>query len=264
MRSSAAESSGDPPTPVQFWPQFGRLQPRDARLSVCRGTLPARDSVGSGGNVREFSFYDFAGVIAPGALLLFGTTYLLPGVGDLCALMQMELGGLGVFALLAYVAGHLAQAVGNLFESAYWKAWGGMPSVWVLRGELLGATQLDRLAAVVRERLAIPSLRDSTAPAWLAATREIYAGIAAAGRAARVDTFNGNYGMMRGTAAAALALAVLALATRGLAAWRVEVALVVVAVVAAYRMHRFAVHYSRELLVQYLELTRPPARPSAS
>lgn len=227
------------------------------------GTLP-RETPARGTNVREFSFYDFAGVVAPGALLLFGSAYLLPNVGDLGALFQMQLGGLGVFALLAYVAGHLAQAIGNVIESAYWNAWGGMPSAWVLRGELLGETQLDRLAAVVRERLAIPSLRDSKPSAWLAATREIYASVAAAGRAARVDTFNGNYGMMRGTAAAAVVLLVLAVATRGLAAWRVEVALLLVALVAAYRMHRFAVHYSRELLVQYLEITRQPARTTTS
>jgi hypothetical protein len=216
-----------------------------------------------GGTVREFSFYDFAGVVAPGALLLLGSTYLLPGVGDLRTLFQMQLGGLGVFALLAYVAGHLAQAIGNLMESAYWKAWGGMPSAWVLRGKLLGDVQLDRLGAVVKERLGIPSLRESHPSAWLVATREIYASVAAAGRAARVDTFNGNYGLMRGTAAAAVVLLAIAVATRGLGGWRVEVTLIVVAAVAVYRMHRFAVHYSRELFAQYLDATRPPARTSA-
>lgn len=213
--------------------------------------------------MREFSFYDFAGVVAPGALVLFGSAYLLPAVGDVRAVLQMELGGLGVFALLAYVAGHLAQAIGNLMESAYWKAWGGMPSVWVLRGELLGAAQLDRLAAVVRERLGILSLRESSPAVWLAATREIYASVAASGRSARIDTFNGNYGMMRGTAAAAVVLLAIAVATRGLSAWRIEVALLVVATVAAYRMHRFAVHYSRELFAQYLDAARPSVGPSA-
>jgi hypothetical protein len=231
----------------------------------CRGgeVCSACSTRAAGGNVREFSFYDFAGVVAPGALVLFGSAYLLPAVGDLRAVFQMELGGLGVFALLAYVAGHLAQAIGNLMESAYWKAWGGMPSVWVLRGELLSTVQLDRLGAVVRERLGIPSLRESNPSVWLAATREIYASVAAGGRAARVDTFNGNYGMMRGTAAAAVVLLAIAVATRGLSAWRIEVALLVVAAVAAYRMHRFAVHYSRELFVQYLDATRPSARLSA-
>ncbi len=210
----------------------------------------------------EFSFYDFVGVVAPGALVLFGATYLFPAIGEFKSLPNMELGGLGVFAALAYVAGQLMQAVGNVIESIYWRSWGGMPSQWVLKGKLLSASQLKRLGDVATARFGIPDLGSANPKGWYSISREINARVISAGRERRLNVFNGNYGLMRGIAAAALVLVVATLAIKGTPAWRAEALLAGAAGVALYRMHRFGVNYARELFVQYLDLDLCAPKPS--
>lgn len=209
----------------------------------------------------EFSFYDFVGVIAPGALVLVGATYLFPAVGEFKSLPNIELGGLGVFAALAYVAGQLMQAVGNVIESIYWRSWGGMPSQWVLKGKLLSASQFKRLGDVANARFGIPDLGSADPKGWFSTTREMNARVISAARDHRLNIFNGNYGLMRGIAAAALVLVVATLSTKGTAAWIAALLLAGAAGVALYRMHRFGVHYARELFVQYLDLELGAQKP---
>ena len=78
--------------------------------------------------------------------------------------------------------------------------------------------------------------------------REVYAIVSGAGKAARVDTFNGNYGLLRGLAAAFVALVIVALVL-GKGLYLVGV-LVIPLLLAVQRMHRFAVHYATELFTQ--------------
>jgi len=74
--------------------------------------------------------------------------------------------------------------------------------------------------------------------------------VAGAGKAARVDTFNGNYGLLRGLAAAFVVLIVVA-SVIGKGIWIVS-ALLILLLLAIQRMHRFAVHYAIEVFTQYL------------
>jgi len=205
--------------------------------------------------VKDFSFYDFVGVIAPGALVVFGLAFFVPVLADFRSLTTVQLGGFGIFVAIAYVAGHLTQAVGNVVEAAYWMPFGGMPTVWVLKRELLAPAQLNRLDALTKTRWGT-ALSDISRDAWLSSTREMYAAVAAAKRESRIDTFNAIYGLLRGIAAGAIVLVAAALITKGCAAWRVEIALAIAGASALYRMHRFAVHYARELFVQFLDLQR--------
>ena len=88
---------------------------------------------------------------------------------------------------------------------------------------------------------------------WYSITRQVYAAVSAAGRATRVDIFNGNYGLCRGIAAGFLALLVWSVIVNW-RLWQVEVGLVILISLAIYRMHRFGVRYARELFVRYLQL----------
>jgi hypothetical protein len=74
--------------------------------------------------------------------------------------------------------------------------------------------------------------------------------VLAAGKAARIDTFNGSYGLMRGLAAAFVVLFVLAVVVgKGVLVWGTIVVLFVLAV---HRMHRYSQHYATELFTQFL------------
>ena len=84
----------------------------------------------------------------------------------------------------------------------------------------------------------------------LAIVREVHSVVAAAGRDKRVETFLGNYGMMRGLAASFLVLAVIALALgHGLTSAGAFGALFLLATL---RMHRFSKYFALELFIQYL------------
>lgn len=207
--------------------------------------------------MKQFDFYEFTGILLPGVIVMAALVLLFPG-WDLPTLVKdISAGGLGVFIVLAYAAGHLVQAVGNLIEAAWWKCWGGMPTDWLRTkpARLLATQQLSML----KERLCKqPGLADfdtasTTANDWYAITRQIYAAVAGAGRAGRVDTFNGNYGLNRGLVAGLLVSLAL-LTMQALIDWHLVACVLIGAGLALCRMHRFARHYARELFIQFLQL----------
>jgi len=94
--------------------------------------------------VNKLSFYEQVGIVIPGAVFLFVTMFYLPELRNVLGKDGVNLGGLGVFVLIAYAMGHLLGAVGNLIEAAYWRTRGGMPTSWVVgsRPRLLSPEQI--------------------------------------------------------------------------------------------------------------------------
>lgn len=97
--------------------------------------------------MRQFDFYEFVGVVVPGAVVLTGVALAWPVEGQPGAVLGISVGGLGTGVILAYAAGHLVQALGNGIEKAWWKAWGGIPTDWVRSGvrPLLARPQLPQV-----------------------------------------------------------------------------------------------------------------------
>jgi hypothetical protein len=199
---------------------------------------------------RNFDFYEYAGIIIPGTVLVMALVWLFPESRALFSKEGVTLGELGLFVIIAYAAGQLVQAIGNGLEWVLWKLCGGMPSGQVLCGKYLSADQHKRLLEALRPVVGDADPCKLPEPERLAIAREVYSEIAGAGKASRVDTFNGNYGLMRGLAAAFVMTFALAIVTsQGI------IALCVVAVLfllAIYRMHRFGRHYATELFTQFL------------
>lgn len=204
--------------------------------------------------MKTFDFYEFAGVLCPGVVVLFAAALIVPEFGPILRDQSVTVGDLGLFVVLSYVAGHLVQAFGNLLENRIWMAFGGMPSDWVRTGKhsLLSNQQIATVAERVKDQTGKP-LGELTDKEWYAVTRSVYVAVSAAGRAGRIDTFNGNYGLFRGLTAAFLFSAVMVLATCA-CKWGAVVILLACALLAATRMHRFGVHYARELFIQFLRL----------
>lgn len=217
--------------------------------------------------MKDFDFYEVMGVIAPGMIIVLGTCLLFfPNQQDkLAQIANASIGGLGVGLLASYVVGQLLQAVGNFVENIWWGLWGGMPTDWIRTGKhtLLAETQRVRVQTRVRSMLKDDRVEVSPAmprEQWYSIARQIYATVAAAGRSARADKFNGIYGLCRGMAAAFLVLLVAGVAVD----WRVgkiELILFLLMAGAIYRMHRFGRNYGREVFVQFLQASEGVERP---
>lgn len=217
--------------------------------------------------MRDFDFYEFVGVIVPGAVLLTGVALAWPDGSPVEKLGDLSVGGLGLGVILAYAAGHLVQAVGNLVEKAWWRAWGGMPSDWPRSSAhpLIASQQTSQLEDRVRTLLNQPGFSMSSVSQrdWYSIVRQMYAAVEKDGRSARIDVFNGNYGLCRGLAASFFALVPLVASVQS-PGWGVLAGLAVAGGIALYRMHRFGIHYGRELIVQFVSITSEQPRGNAA
>ena len=184
--------------------------------------------------------------------------WLFPDSRALFSKEGVTFGELGLFIIIAYAAGQLIQGIGNWIEWLWWKTWGGYPSKRVLGGHLISADQHKRVVEALRKDGKVTAdVTTCALPECLAIVREVYSVVAAAGKAGRVDIFNGNYGLSRGLAASLLVLLVAAIVlVKGL---YVIGALVALLFLAVQRMHRFGKHYALELFIQYLLISAKPA-----
>lgn len=205
--------------------------------------------------MNKMTFYEQVGIVIPGALFMVGLLFYFPALNTLVAKDGVTLGQFGIFLLLSYAAGHFIAALGNALESALWRSFGGMPSDWVTKQQssLLLPQQITALETKVASRfnVNIGKLPGMDRKVWWPISRQVYADVGKNGKAERIDTFNGNYGLNRGLSSACISLAIVA-ATQ--AQWYVVIGLLALAVVFAYRAYRFGVHYARELYLQFLVL----------
>jgi hypothetical protein len=211
---------------------------------------------------KNFSFYEQTGILIPGATLVFGLLFFFPEFRMLFFSDGVSIGGLGLFLLISYAAGHLAAALGNIMESCVWLR--GRPSNWVVRekNRLLSPEQMDSLEQLIKQRLRldVAEIRGMSARQWFPISRQIYADVMSHGKPARIDSYDGNYTLNRGLAAALLALVLISLAFSE-TDWRVALGLLPIAVIYTYRMYRFGISYANELYAQFLLLPAQPPLP---
>src|SRR6266571_6089003 len=209
--------------------------------------------------MKTFDFYEFTGILVPGAITLVAILLVFPQIRTSLFSSDLTVGDLGLFVVLAYAAGHLTQAVGNGVEWVLWKVMQGMPTDWVRTRAhpLLAHAQIQTLQAKLSSELNIQTTIDEktlSSGAWYNITRQIYAAVAAQSRNNRIDIFNGNYGLNRGIASALLIGLALLLLVHGPMYWQIALLILLSAGVALYRTYRFGIRYARELFVQFLQL----------
>src|SRR5260221_6091711 len=103
---------------------------------------------------KNFSFYEQSGILIPGAALVFGLLFFFPEFRMLFFSDGVSIGGLGLFLLISYAAGHLAAALGNIMESCVW-VWRRRPSNWVVaeKNSFLSSQQIGSLEQPIKPRL---------------------------------------------------------------------------------------------------------------
>lgn len=205
--------------------------------------------------MTKMTFYEQVGIVIPGAILLFGLMMYFPELQAILAKDGVSLGQFGIFLLLSYAGGHLVAALGNALESVLWKLFGGMPTVWITREKtsLLSDAQIAQIEQKIQTRLGIAGLkiRGMDRKQWWPISRQLYVDVAKNSKPDRLNTFNGNYGLNRGLAAATFALACVSFVV---GQPRYGVGLLLLALIFAYRAYRFGVHYGREMYLQFLVL----------
>ncbi len=207
--------------------------------------------------MRTFDFYEFVGIIVPGTVILVsaGLLFDLGTFDDL--LLPTAFGSLGIHLVLAYVSGHLVQAIGNGIEWLYWLPWRGMPTDWPIsrpkQDEFPKA--LDAICQLTHQEHPSGSHKEQRKE-WKRLVGQARSIIYATGRAGRLQVFNGNYGMFRGVLAAFAVTALFGWLSSELDSYVLYPALVGLAILTGYRMHRFAKHYAKELFANAAELAK--------
>jgi hypothetical protein len=214
--------------------------------------------------VKTLTFYELAGIVIPGAVLLFAVAALVPSLKGLLGGDGITVGGLGVFLILSYAAGHAVAAVGNLLESVLWRLMGGMPTDWITHDppKLVTSQQLDVFKGRFKERFGYepPPVRRLPRQQWAPVYGQVYRDVLAC-NPGRVETFNGNYGLNRGMAASLLCVsAAIGIAQPPRAGW-LALGAGFLALVFLYRAYRFGVHFAKE--VYYCFLNPRPAKATA-
>lgn len=207
--------------------------------------------------MRQFDFYEFTGILAPGGVLVSGILLIIPDANTLLESNGISFGEFGLLLLVAYAFGHLIQSVGNAVEWAWWKLFGGMPTDWIRSGkrDIISKPQAHLLKEKISSQLDLDlpdKLSDLTAKEWYSIVRQIHTVIDKEGLTQRVEIFNGNYGINRGLAASFLALVIIGFLMGNDLDWQSYAILGVLLSFALLRMHRFGVHYGRELMIKFL------------
>lgn len=206
----------------------------------------------------KFDLYEYTGVIVPGSILVVTLALIFPELVPSIT-TSLSLGDLGLVLILAFIAGHFVQAGGNVWESIVWKCLGGWPTASIMKASssLLNQQQRDRLRTKLTSDfgdVSVTEFGEGRGP-----MRELFVHIRQHGSIDRIEKFNRNYGLMRGTAVAFLVAAVLVLVLRP-DEYTIAMLLAATALVFTVRMVRFGKHYAREAFAEYL---RTPAASSA-
>lgn len=198
--------------------------------------------------MRTFDFYEFVGVLAPGTIAMFLATLLFgQTIGE--DPVPQNLGGLGIYIIIAYVIGHLVQALARGVEVVYWHLWKGMPTDWpVTRPQwAAGRGAISSICRMTGKTHPGANKQGDQLGDWHAMVRQARSTLYAIGRASRVQVFNGNYGMFRGLLTVLMVAAVTAWWTTEVDPAVAFLTLLGLAFLAERRMHRFAIHYATEL-----------------
>jgi hypothetical protein len=198
---------------------------------------------------KEFSFYEFVGILMPGCIVLYGINFLLLRGTKNQLFDVAKIGETIIFLVLAYATGHFIQALGNILEEPLWRIYGGMPTEWLMNPNRFKKRLFaDPLNQQIRDKVIAKygtGVKD--------VGRLVYNQIFLAGKSSRIDVFNGNYSLFRGLAIASLLLGIIGAIHYNLNWWQSILALAP-SILMMRRMIRFAKYYATETFRTFYNL----------
>jgi hypothetical protein len=198
---------------------------------------------------KDFSFYEFVGILMPGCIFLFGVNFILLRNTANQLFDVAKIGETIIFLAVSYATGHFIQAFGNILEKGIWWVYGGMPTEWLLTPNRF------------KKRLFANPLNQQICDKVVAKYGNgikhvgmlVYNHIFLAGKNSRIDIFTGNYSLFRGLSVASLILGTIAIIHYDLNWWK-GLLILSPAILMMRRMIRFAIHYAKEIFRTFYNL----------
>lgn len=197
----------------------------------------------------KFDPYEYIAVIVPGTVFIVAMSFTFESVVPFFK-GSISIGDFGISIIIAFVCGHLLQAIGNIIEDVVWQAFGGLPTSRIInnKSNLIDKSQFKLLEDFVSSKLN-ETLSDTKKNKNL--SRLIYTYIKNKGKVDQIDAFNRNYGLMRGIFTSLLVSGII-YALFSTIDWKVLVFIICAALLAFMRMIRFAKYYAKQLYIEFI------------
>lgn len=154
---------------------------------------------------KEFSFYEFVGILVPSTILLFCINIIISVKYNLKLVDFAEIGETLIFIIISYGVGHLLQAIGNIFESIVWFIYGGMPTSWL--------NKKNRFNNYLFEQDFNQKILEKTKLKFGEGIKDYgritYNFLFIKEKTKRIDLFNGNYSLFRGLSISFLIISII-------------------------------------------------------
>ncbi|MBL7794543.1 MAG: hypothetical protein JNK77_19575 [Saprospiraceae bacterium] len=155
---------------------------------------------------KEFSFYEFAGIIAPSVIFLFFLDFMLKKTGAIFLFDFSNFGESLVFIVIAYGVGHVLQSFGYYIEKFIWLIFNGRPTEWLLKKPRFG----QKLFEDGETKKVLGKLEKEFGTGEKDYGRLAFTKVHVDGKADRVEIFNGNFSLFRGLVICFLLLMIVA------------------------------------------------------
>lgn len=146
---------------------------------------------------KEFSFYEFVGIIVPSVILLFFVEHILETKYAITLFDFSKIGESVVFIVVTYGLGHMIQALGYfLLEKPLWLCFNGKPTHWLMIKptfwfqKLFSDSEKGKILEKIYDKFGKIDNKDYGSNVYIALFHKKLTD--------RIDIFNGNYSLFRG------------------------------------------------------------------
>jgi hypothetical protein len=188
---------------------------------------------------KEFSFYEFVGIIVPSVIFLYSSQLIIEFSYQRQIVDFSKIGETTIFIVVCYGFGHILQSIGNVFENGLWYIYGGMPTEWLCKKNRFGNTLFDNpLNQKILDKAKL-KFGDGINDYGRLSYNLIYL----KDRTARIDIFNGNYSLFRGLSVSFLLIIFMCCYFFN---WQITLIATIPFLLSIMRMIRFAKYYATE------------------
>jgi ABC-type multidrug transport system fused ATPase/permease subunit len=198
---------------------------------------------------KEFSFYEFVGILVPSTILLYSIHLIIETVYKEQFVDFGKIGETLIFVIICYGFGHLLQAFGNIFENVLWWIYGGKPTKWLTVKNRFGNNLFEEVLNLKIEEKVKQKFGDNI----IDYGKLTYNVIFQKGKTTRIDIFNGNYSLFRGLVVSFFIISIMCMFFFN---WKIITFSVILFFLAVIRMIRFAKHYAKETYRTFYNLDK--------